>query len=286
MILLELDNAASQQGSAVWTVLRLAALIVIGLPGVWLLGRWIRALISRKFTAQQGMIAGKAVFYTGFIVVSTMSLNQLGYQLTALLGALGIAGVAAGFAARTSASNVIGGVFLIIENPFSIGDVIKVGETLGEVTAIDLFSAKIRTFDNKLVRIPNETLVGATIVNFSRFPIRRVDIDVTVSYSADLGKVKETLLEAATKNPLSLAEPGPALFFSSLTDKGVSVFLGVWTRASDFGELKNALIEDIRSRFVSVGIAGPATQVELKQPPEDAQEKPPASGKGRKKRSR
>ena len=79
------------------------------------------------------------------------------------------------FASQTSVSNIISGIFLISEQPFQVGDLIKVGETKGVVLSIDLLSIKLRTFDNQLVRIPNENLIKNELSNITRFPIRIVE---------------------------------------------------------------------------------------------------------------
>ncbi|MFN9975907.1 MAG: mechanosensitive ion channel family protein, partial [Phycisphaerae bacterium] len=113
------------------------------------------------------------------------ALDSLGFDLKVLLGAAGILTVAVGFAAQTSASNLISGLFLMFERPFVVGNSIVIGDLRGEVVAIDMLSTKIRTFTNMMVRIPNETLVKSNIVNLSYFPIRRVDLEVGVAYSSD-----------------------------------------------------------------------------------------------------
>jgi small-conductance mechanosensitive channel len=213
--------------------------------------------VGKTFTARQGMLAGKFIFYGGTILITTMVLQQLGFRLTALLGAAGIAGIAVGFASQTSVSNIIGGLFLIVDNPFSVGEVVKVGDVTGEVLALDLLSVRIRTFDNKLVRIPNETLVKATVTNYSRFPIRRVDLDIAVAYKEDLARVKTILLDVAEKNPLCLAEPEPTLLFSKFGDSAVEIFLGVWAQSGDYGAVKNALMSDVKKRFEAEGVEIP-----------------------------
>lgn len=130
-------------------------------------------LAGRCLETQQVDLLRKAVFY-GVVVLTAMSvLHQLGFSLTIILGAAGVLSVAIGFASQTSASNLISGLFLIGEKPFSVGDVICVGETVGEVLSIDLLSVKLRTFDNVFVRVPNETLIKSQIVNLTRFDIRR-----------------------------------------------------------------------------------------------------------------
>src|SRR5208283_1440362 len=155
----------------------------------------------KKSTPQRQMVVRKIISYSGFVLVLMAVLAELGVKLTALLGAAGIVGIAVGFASQTSVSNIISGLFLISEKPFAIGDVIKIGGTTGIIQSIDLLSIKIRTFDNMFVRIPNEKILTSEVTNITRFPIRRMDITLQVSYDEDLDRVRTVLNEIAVANP-------------------------------------------------------------------------------------
>ena len=112
----------------------------------------------------------RAIFYGIMILMSMSALRELGFDLSVILGAAGILSVAIGFASQTSASNLISGLFLMMERPFSIGDVIRVEQTTGEVISIDLLSVKIRTFDNLYVRVPNESMIKTHMAVTSSTP--------------------------------------------------------------------------------------------------------------------
>ncbi|MFT6270035.1 MAG: small-conductance mechanosensitive channel [Alphaproteobacteria bacterium] len=126
-------------------------------------------------------------------------MKELGFDLSVVLGAAGIFSVAIGFASQTSASNLISGLFLMMERPFSVGDIIRVESTTGEVISIDLLSVKIRTFDNLFVRIPNESRIKTQVTTLTRFPIRRADLQIGIAYKEDIERVKEILNNVATK---------------------------------------------------------------------------------------
>ena len=99
-------------------------------------------------------------------------------DLTALLGAAGIAGLTIGVASKNSVGNIISGIFLISEKSFQVGDVVKIKDKTGIVYSIDLLSIKLRTFDNLYVRIPNENIINSDVTTVTRFPIRRMDINI------------------------------------------------------------------------------------------------------------
>jgi small-conductance mechanosensitive channel len=241
----------------------LIILIIIGLPLIYLFSRWLKKYLIKKTTAQQAMIFEKVVFYSGVIIILISILNDFGFKLSHLLGAAGIFGIAIGFASQTSVSNVISGFFLIGEKPFEVGDVITVGTTTGIVLSIDTLSVKLRTFDNKFVRLPNETLIKSEITNITRFPIRRVDINLGVAYREDIGKVRSVLLDIALKNPLSLNEPEPIIILTGFGNSSVDIFLGVWAAKADWLKLKNTITEEIKRRFDEEGIEIPFPHVSL-----------------------
>jgi small-conductance mechanosensitive channel len=236
---------------------------LVGLPLAYALARWIRAYVARLYNAQKGLIAGKLVFYPLAIIIVVSVLGELGFSLTPLLGAAGILGVAIGFASQTSVSNIISGFFLLAEEPFQVGDVITVGDVTGAVLTIDVLSVKIRTFDNKMVRIPNETLVKSQLTNVTRFPIRRVDVQVGVAYKEDIGRVRGILLKVAEDNPNVLMEPEPAVMFQGYGESSIDFLFAVWARRESWLLVKNGITEEVKRRFDAEGIEIPFPHVSI-----------------------
>jgi len=197
------------------------------------------------------------------VVIAISVMHELGFSLAPLLGAAGIVGIALGFASQTSVSNVISGLFLIAEQAFEVGDILTVGDITGAVESIDVLSIKIRTFDNHLVRIPNETLIKSTMRNVTFFPIRRCDVVVGVAYKEDLGKVFRVLREIAKRNPYCLDRPGPLLVVQGFNSSSIDILLGAWVVKSNFLELKNSLYADIHQRFKDENIEIPFPHLSL-----------------------
>jgi small-conductance mechanosensitive channel len=238
-------------------ILQVVVLVVVGYPFVLFLASVGGKIARKRFSDQSAMLVRKAIFYSGMVLLLITVLGQLEFKLTALLGAAGIAGVALGFASQTSVSNIISGLFLISEKPFAVGDVIKVGDTMGTVLSIDLLSVKVRAFDNRFIRIPNENLIKTEVVNITRFPIRRLDINVGVAYKEDVARVKTVLKEIATQNPYCLDEPEPVIIFSNFGDSALEFLFGVWCVKTDFLALKNSIMQEIKDRFDAEGIEIP-----------------------------
>lgn len=234
--------------------LKAALILVVGYLLAKLLRRWLR---RKQLNAQAQMIASRLVGYLVMGVAFIWALRELGFQLGALLGAAGLFSVALGFAAKTSVSNLISGLFLIGERPFVVGDVISVGKYLGFVLSVDLMSVKIRTFDNLLVRIPNELLFKKEVTNLSHFPIRRVDLKISVAYKEDLGRVKKVLDGVSDENPLCLVDPAPLLLFLGYGPSGVELQYSVWTQRENFLKCKSSASREIKEAFDETGIEIP-----------------------------
>lgn len=243
--------------------LKIALILVISLPIVFMLRGWARSFFSKKYAPHYGMLAGKVVFYTGLTIIAVTIMGQLGLSLAPLLGAAGIVGVALGFASQTSVSNIISGLFLIAEQPFKVDDIIMVNGTTGVVISVDVLSAKLRTFDNHFVRIPNETLIKTEVRNLTRFPIRRFNAKVSVAYKEDIAQVREILLDVAHKNEYALSEPQPLIVFEAFGASSIDLLFLVWAPSNEFLLLKNSLQEEIKARFDEEGIEIPFPHVSL-----------------------
>ena len=253
-----LDTVIATEGMP--ALLRAAAILVIGLPVVIFLSRTLGGWLTKRYSPQQGMVGRKLAFYAGLAVVLVWFLGELGFSLAPLLGAAGIVGIALGFASQTSVSNIISGFFLMAEQPFRVDDVIQVGGTggtIGRVLSIDMMSVKLRTFDNRFVRIPNESIIKTEVTNITRFPIRRADIPVGVAYKEEVDRVREVLLDVADRNPLCLTEPEPTVRFEAFGASSVDLTLAVWAAKENFLALKNSIQEEVKARFDEEGIEIP-----------------------------
>lgn len=238
-------------------VFRCLILLGVGLPLLRIIGYLLRKGLSKRFSAQSVMLLSKGVIYIGTLVIILSVLQQTGVRLGTLLGAAGIAGVAIGFAAQTSLSNLISGLFLIWERPFKVGDVLQVGTDHGVVHSIDLLSVQLRTFNNQLIRIPNATLITTSFTNITRFPIRRMDIPIGVAYKENAEQVMAVLKDVADRNPYCLDEPEPVIIFQGFGDSALEFLFGPWFVKTDYVALRNSLLMDVKKRFDEEGIEIP-----------------------------
>ncbi len=244
-------------------LVKVGVILLIGLPLLFLLRKWARTFFTKKYAPHYGMLSGKIVFYLGFTMIVVMVMQQLGFSLAPLLGAAGIVGVALGFASQTSVSNVISGLFLIAEQPFKVDDIISIGNTSGVVLSIDVLSVKLRTFDNRMVRIPNESIIKTEVINNTRFPIRRFNASVSVAYKEDIGRIRDVLKEVAEQNEHCLREPEPIILFDKFGTSSIDLLLLVWAPREEWLDLKNSILEEVKAKFDEEGIEIPFPHVSL-----------------------
>ena len=244
-------------------LLRAIALLVTGFILAKLISRFSLRFIGKVFTPSTTQLIQRGTYYLIFLLFIFSALLELGFNLNVLLGAASVLTVAIGFASQTSASNFISGIFLMAERSFIIGDVIKVGNTVGEVLSIDLLSVKIRTFDNLFVRLPNESLIKSELTTLTKFPIRRLDMKIGVAYKENIKKVKSVLEKVASDNPLCLEEPKPLYIFQGFDDSSLSLQFSVWAKRESFLDLKNSMYEEIKNAFDEQEIEIPFPHISL-----------------------
>ena len=220
-----------------------------------------KKFLFKKMSMQTQHIIKKAIDYSAFVTIVLTVFHRLGIDVSGLLGAAGIAGIAIGFAAQTSVSNVISGLFVITERAFKIGDIIEISGIIGTVQSIDLLSVALKTFDSQYVRVPNETIIKANLINYSHFPFRRVKTELSVSYDTDLRRAETILIDTAKKNRFVVADPAPSVLWTAFASSGISCALLAWTSVQDYGSARNSIFIDINERLKAEGIEIPFDQL-------------------------
>ncbi len=254
----------------VTTILSVALILVVGLAVLRVLLNAIKRFSRKGLPARSATILVNLIKYGGYTLVFLTASKRAGLDISALMGAAGIAGIALGFAAQTSVANVISGLFLFSEKVFQIGDTLQIDALTGVVETVDFMCIRIRTFDNRLVRVPNETLIKANIVNVTYFPQRRMDLWLTVPADCDFALLFETARSTIAASPLALKDPAPILIVDSVTQDGANVLVGPWTKKDDLVELKNNLIPALLSALAQKGIKPQARRLEIGVEPAQA----------------
>jgi small-conductance mechanosensitive channel len=219
----------------------------------WLMAKVIQRLMQKPLQKAIGdhgkVIMSKLLFYTMVIIGGLFSLAYMGVNLKVLLGAAGVLSVGLGFASQTSASNLISGLFLLVERPFLPSDFIRVKDQKRVILNIDLLSTQLRTLDNLYVRIPNETMMKSAIINYTRFPIRRAELQLNVAFDEDISKIEKILQELVDDNVQVLNEPAPLFILNGPTESSLSLRYCFWVKTENYLTVKNQMLAGTLKRF-------------------------------------
>lgn len=199
----------------------------------------------------------------GYICMLGILLQTVGLTATSLTALVASAGVAVGLALQGSLSNFAGGVLILLMKPFVIGDYIVQGNTEGTVKEIGLVYTELITADNRLIVIPNGTLIDSSIVNVTATGKRRLELSVGIGYKSDLKKAKEVLIRLGENDPARDLENPVNVFVSDLAESSVNLGLHVWVSSSEYWNAKWRLTENIKLAFDEEGIEIPFKQVEI-----------------------
>lgn len=236
-------------------------IFLVGLLLAKILSSKIESIVAKRLSAHQAMLIKRAVYSIIFILFLISGLQQLGFHFGVLLGAAGVFTVAISFASQTSIANLISGIFLLIERPFKVGDYIEVKSMTGKVHSIDLLSTKIITADNQLIRLPNESLIKAEIVNLSYFSTRRVDMVVGISYQSNIKKAIKIIEQITNANPLCLQGSNTSIVVNQLLDSAIELKISAWVELSNLKQFKNEVQQQIVNEFNQQDIEIPYPQL-------------------------
>ena len=228
-----------------------------------LIAKAIRRVPETKLPAQRTAVIIRFLKYIFYIIVVLYVLGLFGINLKAIWGAAGIAGVAIGFAAQTSVSNLISGLFVLTEGSIHVGDTIIVGDVTGVVDEVKLLSIRVHTFDNQMVRIPNSTIINSNLTNNSYHDKRRLTLNVGVDYSTDMKLALETLKKAPELCPTVLKDPAPAVWFDGFADSSINLVVAVWFKPAEFLQTKNDLYIAIKKVLDEANISIPFNQMDV-----------------------
>ncbi len=203
---------------------------LLGLLVLWMLAqRAIAAATKHEHIDRTAASFVQTVVRYSLAVVGVIAvLGELGVDTASLLGSLGVLGLTIGFAARDAMSNIISGIFILWDRPFTIGDLIEIDGKYGRVERITMRSTRVVTPDGQMLAIPNSTVVNTTVSSYTNFPHLRLDVPVTIGVEENLGRAREVLLDVVRARDGFLAEPAPRVVVTALHDYNVELQLQAW----------------------------------------------------------
>jgi small conductance mechanosensitive channel len=243
-------------------VLSAVAILILG----WLASSWAQKGVFkllgriRNFDNTLKPVLANLVRYGILAVVFTSVLATFGVQTASIIAMLGAAGLAIGLALQGTLSNIAAGVMLLVLRPFQIDDYIDAEGVAGTVVEPGLFTCTMKTIDGLYVSVPNSKLWGSKIVNYSRNPTRRVEIDLGIGYGSDIKAARQGVMEIVAAEPRILADPAPLVLVELLGDSAVLLKIRVWTPRLDWADLRSDLTQAVKEKMDEIGIEIPFPQ--------------------------
>ncbi|GLT17157.1 mechanosensitive ion channel protein [Vibrio zhanjiangensis] len=203
------------------------------------------------------------VRYLLFIIVLVAALSRIGVQTASVVAVIGAAGLAVGLALQGSLSNFAAGVLIVAFRPFKSGDYVQIAGVGGSVESIQIFQTILKTPDNKMVVVPNSSVISGPITNFSRHQTRRIDLVIGVSYRADLQKTKQLLTEICHADSRILKDPEVKVGVHALADSSVNFVVRPWVETSEYWNVYFDLMQAIKEGLDREGIEIPFPQMDV-----------------------
>ena len=231
----------------------------------YIIKRTLKKIANRglKFTMIMAQLVSKFCSALIWIIAIVAVLGIFGIDLTPVLAGLGITGVVLGFALQESISSLFSGVMIAINNPFRVGDWVDIGDISGTVVAMDLMCVTLSAGDNKKITMNNKNVWGNTIINYSYIDKRRLDMTVTVRYSDDLEKAKDTIRDLIAGYPEILKDPVPLVEIGSYNDSSISIYVRPWVSPSDYWKVYWRFNAEILKTLQANGIDMPFNQLDV-----------------------
>lgn len=237
-----------------------------------IIGFWIVRLVSRglrKVFQRNNMEKALADFLLSFIrmtlkvLVIVSVITMVGVETTSILTVLGAAGLAVGLALQGSLANLAGGVLILMFRPFKVGDYVEGADGNGIVESINIMYTRLRTWDNKVVIVPNGKLADATVTNATMKEQRRVDLPLGISYGDDIRTARKILLDLAARTDKALKDPEPSVVVVGHGDSAINIDYRVWCATEDYWEVFWHLYEESKYALEAGGCTIPFPQRDL-----------------------
>lgn len=233
------------------SILYSIVVIIIG----YILTKQVNGLIKKVFKKvdREDSIAMitvvKCIKYVIWLIVIMVILTKFQILETAIFAIISSAGLTLGLALKDTLSNIAKGIQIIITKPYGVGDYIEINNISGTVKKIQVIYTQINTDDNKLVIIPNHIITEDKIINYSKEPIRRLDLEFTIDYDYDINKIETAINDVIAPHPFVLKTPKPNIRAGKNIPGKIVLFVRLWTKTENYSELNFDMIEQIKSKL-------------------------------------
>ncbi len=195
------------------------------------------------------------------LILSVASI--IGIETTSFIAVQGAIGLAIGLALQGSFSNFAGGVMILLFKPLKIGEYIQANGIFGYVTEIQLFQTTLKTYDNKIIILPNGLLSNNMIINFSRSKTRLVEWVFCIGYEDDIEQARKLIIDEIFADDRVINKTNPFISVTALTESTVNITVRAEVKQNDYWDVLYQYLEKVKVRFDLEGIHFPFPQQDI-----------------------
>jgi len=241
--------------------------VVVLVIGRWIIQRLVnvvtKAMSKRKVEPSLFSFIRSIVSVTLYLLLIIVVISILGIETSSFIALFASAGVAIGMALSGTLQNFAGGVMILLFKPMKVGDFIEAQGYSGTVKEIQIFNTILTTPDNQTIIIPNGGLSTGSMKNYSKEPLRRVDVSFSFAYGTDLELVKKELHDIQTASPLILQDPAPWIGLTSLGESSATITTRSWCKSADYWTVAGYMNETVYQNLKGKGFMFPFNQMNI-----------------------
>ncbi len=246
------------------TIVRCIAFFILGLIILKIVrGIVVRTTMKSRLDKSAATFIISIVTVVLYIALVIVVVSALGFSTAGIIAAFSAIALAVALALQDSLASLANGIIIIFTKPFKKGDYVEINGKDGLVQDIRLFNTKIVTYNNEEILIPNNQILGSTLINYSTMSLRRVVIEVPIPYSAELSEVKEILLSTLNSHQDVVKTPAPAVVLDGYGDSALKFKARAWTPNEKYWDTRASLFEMIFNNLREKGIEIPFNQLDV-----------------------
>lgn len=243
---------------------KIALAIITLIIGLWAIGKFTNFV---KISMEKSKMDVTLIPFTAHLISWTLKVllfvsvaSMIGIATTSFIAVLGAAGLAIGLALQGSLANFAGGVLILIFKPYKIGDLIEANGNIGVVKEVQIFNTILVTPKNETVIQPNGQMSNNSLINYTEEGSRRIDLEIGISYDANIDEAKKILLEVMENDDKVLTEPSPFVGVASLGDSSVNLAVRPWANNENYWDVYFGIMEKSKKALDANNISIPFPQ--------------------------
>ena len=239
------------------SIIQLVAIIAVAFILAGLVRKWARYWMkrSREEDSIAVFLVPNAMYWVLVLLGLLFGVWQQGINLGFTFAVLGGLGFLTAFVLQNVFQSILGGILLQTTRPYAKGDIVSINQTMGTIEDVNIVATKLRTFDNRLVQIPNQAVWRGVMENHTKYRVRRVDLVFGVGYSDDLEAAKQILSDIVAEDERCLKSPEARIFVGNLGASSVNLYCRPWVRTDDYWDVFWDLTERGKTKLQEAGVS-------------------------------